>query len=301
MTEKPFVQRPIKSLFHITKLVTVLSYELSPNYSNRGEQHDFWEMVFVDRGSFFCRADDRERQMRQGELIFHKPNEFHSISCDKTHSASVFIVTFVCKSTAMKFFYDRIFKVTAEQARLIKKLIDECQKNYMLSQYPLSLLEGAPVGGEQLIRLYLEHLLILLLRHETSAAGGSITTEGFTDETLAAQICAYLQKNLTRRVTLSELSAHFHFGIGHLCDVFKKAQSDTILHYHTGLKIEEAKRMLFEKKHSVSRIATELGFETPEYFSRTFRKHTGMSPRAFQNALIGDNTVYLEEELKLNS
>ena len=302
MTEKPFIKRPIKSLFRITELVTVLSYELSPSYSNQGEQHDFWEMVFVDRGSFSCRARNEVRQARQGEIIFHKPNEFHSISCDNTHSASVFIITFVCKSPAMRHFYDRVCRANAEEARLIKRLIDECQRTYSLSQYPLTLLDTAPAGGEQLVRIRLEELLIHLLRHEASGAtSGSIAAEAPTDCTLAADVCAYLQKNLGRRVTLAELSAHFHFGVGHLCTVFRRAQSDTILNYHTKLKINEAKRMLFEKKHSVSQIAAELGFESPEYFSRTFRKHTGMSPRDFQHALIGDKTVYLEKELKLNS
>jgi argininosuccinate lyase len=46
-------------------------------------------------------------------------------------------------------------------------------------------------------------------------------------------------------------------------------------------------------------VAERLGFESPEYFSRTFRKYVGMSPRAFRSSLMGTNTVYLENEVKL--
>jgi AraC-like DNA-binding protein len=46
--------------------------------------------------------------------------------------------------------------------------------------------------------------------------------------------------------------------------------------------ILEAKRMLMDKKFTVNEIATELGFDDYSYFTRLFKKHTGMTPTDFR-------------------
>lgn len=294
---------PVRNVVSVTKLVTILSYELSPSFSTEGERHNFWELVYVDRGRIYCRADWETRLLKQGEMIIHRPNEFHSVACDGTESASVFIITFDCTSTFMKLLNKESYRISGERAQLMRKLIAECNRTFSVSEYPLRLLENAPVGGAQLTGRYLEELLILLIREEgRGVEGGAVLDGGISvDTTLAQEICDYLKAHVCEKVTLDGISQRFHFGKSRLCDIFKRAEGDTIVGYHTKLKIAEAKRMLFEKRLTVSEIAAQLGFESPEYFSRTFRKHTGTSPRAFRSSLVsGDSTRYLEKELKLN-
>ncbi|MEO1713481.1 MAG: helix-turn-helix domain-containing protein, partial [Bacteroidota bacterium] len=45
----------------------------------------------------------------------------------------------------------------------------------------------------------------------------------------------------------------------------------------------EAKRLLKYTDRSNQEVAYDLGFEDPAYFSRFFRKNTGLSPSAFKN------------------
>jgi AraC-like DNA-binding protein len=51
--------------------------------------------------------------------------------------------------------------------------------------------------------------------------------------------------------------------------------------YVAGLKVNEAKRLLASGE-SVGAVAEKLGFEDPFYFSRLFRKHSGMSPAEYK-------------------
>jgi AraC-like DNA-binding protein len=46
--------------------------------------------------------------------------------------------------------------------------------------------------------------------------------------------------------------------------------------------ILEAKRMLMDKKFTVNEIATRLGFDDYSYFTRLFKKHTGITPTDFR-------------------
>jgi two-component system response regulator YesN len=47
------------------------------------------------------------------------------------------------------------------------------------------------------------------------------------------------------------------------------------------IRIENAKEMLEEKSLSVSEIGEKLGFSSPAYFSDSFKKTTGISPKNY--------------------
>ena len=301
MKKRSFSAISLKKTFNVTDVVTILSYELSPNFFTTGESHDFWEMLYIDRGRIKSQSGERNFVLSPGELIFHKPNDFHVVKCDGGGSASVFIISFVCKSPAMNFLGSKVMKAGKYHTEVIRKLIDEANLGFQKSTYPLEPLSTAPAGVCQMIKNKLEELLILFVREAQPNLEQKRTNSGrFTSESaLAGAIADCLKENLTGKVKLEDLSGRLHYGKSTLCDVFKRAYGKTIIEYHTELKIEEAKRMIFELKIPVGEIAERLGFESPEYFSRTFRKYVGMSPRAFRSSLMGTNTVYLENEVKL--
>ena len=60
--------------------------------------------------------------------------------------------------------------------------------------------------------------------------------------------------------------------------------------YYLDLKLNESKRLLREDNITVKQISEKLGFESPEYFSRYFKKRVGHSPRDFRKMLISNVT-----------
>ncbi len=297
-SSKQIIKLPPKNVFSIKQINTILFYDFAPDFRTKGEKHDSWEIVYVDRGEIIVNADGKESILRQGEIVFHMPGEFHSHRCDGTHGASVFIMSFVCTSSAMKYYMRKTAKVPSELISLMKRLFDECLKTFSVSESTLTTLPDAPIGGLQLTRIYLEEFLIRMMRSEEKKmpAGVVFTSHQPLDSPLAEKICEYLSEHIYDRVTLDDLSEEFHFGKSHLCDIFKKAQNDTIVNYHLKLKMAEAKRLLREEKLSVSEVSERLGFDSPAYFSRIFHKITGMSPRSFRGKLINSATVYLEKQ-----
>ena len=68
-----------------------------------------------------------------------------------------------------------------------------------------------------------------------------------------------------------------------------KAYTGTSPHaYKTGILISKASQLLTATNMNIIQISEMLGFENSLYFSRVFRKETGLSPRAFRNASKAD-------------
>ena len=66
--------------------------------------------------------------------------------------------------------------------------------------------------------------------------------------------------------------------------IFTNAMGITPLKYINNLKISTAKELLLSKSCTISKVAELSGFHCDSYFSREFKKHTGMSPLEYKNS-----------------
>lgn len=168
MSESIYVKRKMQYVLNTSRIITIYYYEFDKNYAFGGESHDFWEMVYVDKGEVTVICEKGEIPIKRGEVIFHYPNEFHDIMANKVVAPNVFIISFECKSSAMKYFKGKHIKLTKEQINIIRSLLCESANTFdMNSKCPgLSLAENPIFGGQQMIKLYLEQLLIDIIRNE---------------------------------------------------------------------------------------------------------------------------------------
>jgi AraC-like DNA-binding protein len=83
--------------------------------------------------------------------------------------------------------------------------------------------------------------------------------------------------------TVKYIAKELHLSPNYLSDLLKKETGLTTLeHIHKALTTE-AKRRLLIPEQSISAVAYDLGFEYPQYFTRLFKKQTGMTPKEFMN------------------
>lgn len=288
-----YIMTRIKDLISIRSIATVYFYDFSPDYTSSSDIHDFWEMHYCDSGEYDYLVSGRIHHLKAGDVIFIRPMAHHVVRCDGVHQASVFIITFRCSSPSMKRFSNRVVSVNESSLGHLKNLMKECSDSFVVTKYPLKKREDAGIGAEQLVGCYLEAFIISLLRSELAENADSSKKKALTvsDVSLAEKIEAYLRLNIGRRVSLDELSEVFHFGKSHICEAFRLTYSQTVNRYHTELKVDEAKRMLRETGASVVDIAASLGFESPEYFTRTFKKVTGITPRDMRSTNINERKV----------
>jgi AraC family transcriptional activator of pobA len=82
------------------------------------------------------------------------------------------------------------------------------------------------------------------------------------------------------------LAAELNLSPRYLSDLLKQETGKTVMDLIQIFLVSEAKNLLNEGKLSVNEIAYSLGFENPPYFSRLFKKETGLSPNQFKKQYL---------------
>lgn len=98
-------------------------------------------------------------------------------------------------------------------------------------------------------------------------------------------LTSYFENGMVRKKglpTVNFLASELNLSPRYLSDLLKQETGKTAIDLIHAFLISEAKNLLMSAENSVSETAYELGFENPPYFSRLFRKETGMSPNEFK-------------------
>ncbi|MEX2410182.1 MAG: AraC family transcriptional regulator [Candidatus Paceibacterota bacterium] len=87
----------------------------------------------------------------------------------------------------------------------------------------------------------------------------------------------------TPKGNLSEyIAANIHKDYQHLSRLFSGVEGKSIERYFILQKIERAKELIVYREQTLTEIAYELGYSSPQHFSRQFKKETGLSPSHFK-------------------
>lgn len=92
----------------------------------------------------------------------------------------------------------------------------------------------------------------------------------------------YIHEHYTEKLTLSDISEHLGISSGHLSSTFSRYMNRTVSDYIAEVKIEHAKELIAQGQYLIYEIADQLGFENAYYFSKVFKKITGMSPKNYE-------------------
>lgn len=286
-----FVKTPVKSIISVTAFYTVHYFNYGRKFSFEGESHNFWELVYVDRGKATIVADDRNYELNQGEAYFHKPNQFHSIKT--VEFASSIIVTFSLAGDA-SFFEDRKAVLSPAQQVMLGNIISEFSRAFSdapdeIYMRQLHFRDNPPAGTVQMMRCYLECLLISLMRGEKS---GQTVIKAKNDAELTVQIKSILGEKLYSSVTLEEISKRLYFSKTYLGAKFKADVGCSIISYYNKIKTDEAKRLIAAGQYSLSQIAAMLGYGSAQYFTRIFKKNTHFTPSEWAKCAKVDNLLH---------
>ncbi len=266
----------------ITQIVTIHYFEYAKDFYFKGEKHDFWEFLYVDKGKVIVYADEKKHDLHAGQMIFHKPNEFHNVIADGIVSPNLVVMSFDCKSPAMIHFEDKIINIDNHSKNVLVKILNEykdtfCHKFNDFTLKSLHRKEQTIFGGEQLINNYLEELLILLLRGTLVNTKVKSSIQEQNTSIRLKEIHHFMLENLSSNLTVTTIASEMGLSVSSIQKIFKMELHLTPLQYFRKLKFDEAKYLIRNGNLNFTQIALKLGFNSLHYFSRSFKKNTNMS------------------------
>lgn len=284
----------LKPILNVSDIYTMFYYEFPSDYTIESEKLDFWQLIYVDKGKCIIQSNDREISMLEGNIFFHRPGTSRSVAGNGTDNFNVLILSFGCTSKAMDVLPYECVQVPTILKSTLSKIIRECRNAFYLPIIDKGVLEiqAKPttlIGSRQLIKIYLEELLILIMRKEYKKSESDVlsllTSKEFDQDNIAASIESYLKENLDKKLTIANICKAFNYNKTYICTNFKKTTGYSIIEYLNLAKIERAKDMIREDSYSLSEISESLGFSSPGYFSKIFKKITGFSPLEYKRNL----------------
>lgn len=282
-----FLKYPLSRLFYIPEIVTIHYFEYGADFSFDGESHDFWEFLCVDKGVVTVQADQNIFHLKKGDIIFHKPNQFHSVSTNGIIAPNLVVVSFVCPSPAMAFFEDKILSLGERERNLLATILAEAADAFSTPldnpfTNELTKNPGQDPGSEQMIQLSLEQFLITLYRRgerQNDMVMKSVKLK--QDEETFQHIVLYMESHLDDSLTIQQICHDNLLGKSQLQKLFRSKCGCGIIDYFSRMKISRAKELIREKNLNFTQIADALGYTSIHYFSRQFKKITGMSPSEY--------------------
>lgn len=307
-----YVPTVLKKEISIDSIITIHYFEYTKDFVFQGERHNFWEFLYVDKGSVSVCQDDAWHTLGTGEIIFHKPNEFHAFRAVGKESPNLVVMSFNCSSPAMRFFEKRIGMLNKTERRYISLLIQEAKSAFSTPLYLPTIEQVLPdpdavFGSQQMILLYLELFLISFYRtrhHETDSASSTHYSEFPLLETERDsrfdEICHYMEFRICEHLTVADLSKHFSVSRSMLQALFHEKTGSGIMEYFAKMKIKRAKEIIRDGNMNLTEIAYYLSYSSLPCFSKQFKKITGMSPLAYASSVkkITDDFVRASEKSK---
>lgn len=121
-----------------------------------------------------------------------------------------------------------------------------------------------------------ERILLLIIRYIAPSR-----PHGLLDPRIRHAV-DYIQNHLASSIKVEDVARHVHLSESHLAHLFSEQTGEAPMAFFERLRMEHGRSLLLETKRSIADIAGEVGFSNPMHFSTRFRKHAGLSPRAFR-------------------
>ena len=225
-------------------------------------------MVFVRKGWFGILADNAKFDLKAGDLLFSQPfTAFRMSGCSAEYEYRYLLFGGI---VAQKYFR------TGEKIQ-VRRCGDALAKRF---DQLFSAREGGLRGELEAVSLLSSGLAEMSERSDRATFGYGGTIDEFI---------RYVNENFMTTFSVSELCRKMGVSVNYFTNYFSKRVNKSPKQYVIDLRVSKAKNMLETSNLAVNEIARYVGYEEPLYFSREFKKKTGVSPNEYRK--LAKNTL----------
>ena len=272
----PYEYHPVLPRILIQEILGYYYRIRTPGYRFNGEQHQFFELTYVDSGILYTEVDGTTYTLNEKEIIIYGPGQFHRQFADEDQSVSY--VTILFRMDNLQPDADRNW-----QKLLLNKVYPYNKKTYMLMKNLVQESSGDMPYRDSLMLCLLTETVIRLLQSRylpSDTTPASVARQYYRDE-LFERIIVYVEEKIYEPLTIADICQEFSISRSSLQLLFKNAVNQSPKKYISDMKLERSKRMLRENKYTVSEISLKLGYSSIHYFSNAFTQKYHISPSEY--------------------
>lgn len=262
------------------------------DYSAESHWHDDIELIYVLSGQMCYHINGETVTIREGEGIFVNARQLH-FGYSETRSECVFLCILLhpmllCSSrTVEREYIDPIlqnphipFCHLRGASAWEKEVLSDIVEIYAACGEKASEMKIQRAFLDIWIRLYEN---IVTLEKETAVHNQQLS--------VLKNMISYVNRNYRERMTLAEIAHAGNVGKTGCCAIFKRYLNKTPNEYVTQYRLRKAAELLDKTDMTVTEIGFSVGFSGASYFTETFRKIYGRTPRDYRKTRNKEKSV----------
>lgn len=184
------------------------------------------------------------------------------------------------------------------------KVIERCQMVYEGISFIVVTKQENFTSCREAFRMRIADYILKPLNYEefgssidqlrTSQFEKEVRKGGMQPQRPIVEIIRYLQEHLETGISLKLLAEQFHLSAQYISQLFKTEMGVNFLTYLTGIRMEEAKKLLLSSTLAISEIAEQCGYGDYRTFSKAFKKMVGITPSAYRK-LTREEQIWRKE------
>ena len=240
--------------------------------------HDETEIIFMRKGILNVRVNNKEYISKPGEVFFINSGELHGF-CGENVEYFAFVfdmkaLSFLDEDYIQQKFLSPIINGKIRFFHHIQADEQQLEAFFRMlalnSEKPMAYMLGTKAALLQIIGMLIDKGLYA--EHDF---------EPNVESELLKRIISYINQRYSEHITLAEISAEFNMSPKYFCRFFKNSFNKTFTEYVNTVRVERAMKLLISKDMSITEAALECGFSNMSYFTRTFKRICGYTPRFY--------------------
>ncbi|MFA9465660.1 MAG: helix-turn-helix domain-containing protein [Velocimicrobium sp.] len=244
--------------------------------------HPHTEIIYTQKGSVDIYINGTSYSCYEGDIQLIPANSLHSI-LPKNHAVYIAIVIGdkLLSEVANDLHFKQISCFLSEKSHLITYQLSTTNSFYKIIYPCIQTLLAEDCSNhpmkELMIKLEICRFFALLNRYIPDIIANSEKSYPSHTQNLKMAI-EFLTNHYAEKITIKTMSQLMNMSEQHFSRLFKTYTGKTFVDYLTQFRLEQAKRLLIQSDLPITQIPELTGFCNPNYFSRIFKRHFGLSP-----------------------
>ena len=264
----------IRKTFHVQNVVLAMDFRpLLYTLPPVEESYPFWQLFYVSRGEMRIERDGEIEVVHAGEIIFRPPGKTSTMHYPKDSELYMSLIDFTSADEAMETFGCHPIALDNKERILLFEMLYEASMYYLNT--PTEML------WQEMIATALESFLTRLYGRLTGVFTSDNDANRHNMSEMVNRINQILVERRFANITIDELANIMGESPNVLMKRYRHEMQEGIIEHYLDLKLKSAIQLMQSSDMTFTEIAELLSFSSVGYFSKFFKKRTGLSPSEY--------------------